>query len=126
MASTKILAKKLSRMLSCGGVLFAISGVLLVINSVVSSDVSADMITALRQNELKDLLYQDCGSCHGMRLSGGLGPSLTKPALQGKSREFLFVTISDGRFGTPMPPWGKLLSDADIYWLVDFLMQGEY
>jgi len=77
-----------------------------------------------RQQALQDLLYQDCGSCHGMRLTGGLGPALTPHALAGKPRELLIATIRDGRAGTPMPPWKDLLAEADIAWLVDYLMQG--
>lgn len=81
----------------------------------------ADSVSAVRQQELKGLLYQDCGSCHGMQLTGGLGPALTAEALQGKSAEFLVATIRDGRPGTPMPPWKALLSDADIAWLANYL-----
>ena len=29
-----------------------------------------------RQDQLRYLLRQDCGSCHGMTLKGGLGPAL--------------------------------------------------
>ena len=74
-----------------------------------------------RQDELRNLLLQDCGSCHGMRLTGGLGPALTPQALQGKPRELLITTVSEGRPGTPMPPWKPLLSESDIAWLVDYL-----
>ncbi|HEB77798.1 MAG TPA: cytochrome c [Methylothermaceae bacterium] len=78
-----------------------------------------------RQKELRNLLIQDCGSCHGMTLKGGLGPPLVPEALAGKSPEFLRRTIVEGRPGTPMPPWGGLLSDADIDWLVEILLDGE-
>ena len=33
-------------------------------------------VSAERQGQLERLLLQDCGSCHGMRLTGGLGPAL--------------------------------------------------
>ncbi|WP_408065686.1 c-type cytochrome [endosymbiont of unidentified scaly snail isolate Monju] len=33
-------------------------------------------------------------------------------------------TIRNGRPGTAMPPWGPILSDADIAWLVDRLLRG--
>jgi cytochrome c55X len=79
-----------------------------------------------RQAELRNLLLQDCGSCHGMRLTGGLGPALTPQALQGKSRDLLIATVSEGRPGTPMPPWKPLLSAADIAWLVDYLTGAEH
>ena len=86
----------------------------------------ADTPSAQRQQELQHLLVQDCGSCHGMRLTGGLGPALTSTALAGKSRELLVATIREGRAGTPMPPWKDLLAEADINWLVDYMLQTEH
>ncbi len=85
----------------------------------------AGALSSERQQELEHLLHQDCGSCHGMRLTGGLGPPLTPAALAGKPRELLFDTIREGRSGTPMPPWKHLLGDEEIAWLVDYLMQPE-
>jgi len=87
--------------------------------------VCADLPTPERQQELQYLLVQDCGSCHGMRLTGGLGPALTPQALAGKPRGLLIATISDGRPGTPMPPWKNLLAEEDIDWLVDYMTQTE-
>ena len=89
--------------------------------SAFTASATADALTAQRQSELRELVHQDCGSCHGMRLTGGLGPALTPKALAGKNHEFLFVTISEGRAGTPMPPWKMLLSEAEIDWIVDYL-----
>ncbi|MGB7934834.1 MAG: cytochrome c [Gammaproteobacteria bacterium] len=83
--------------------------------------VMAESLSTERQAELRNLLLQDCGSCHGMRLTGGLGPALTPQALQGKPRELLITTVSEGRPGTPMPPWKPLLSESDIAWLVDHM-----
>ena len=82
---------------------------------------TAEAVTTERETALRNLVHQDCGSCHGMRLTGGLGPALTPRALQGKNHEFLFVTISEGRPGTPMPPWKALLTKQDINWIVDYL-----
>lgn len=82
---------------------------------------AADSLTIERGRALRQLLYQDCGSCHGMRLTGGLGPALTRDAIIDKSREYLVSVIRDGRPGTPMPPWKGLLSAADINWLVTIL-----
>lgn len=87
--------------------------------------ICADPLPRERQQELKHLLIQDCGSCHGMRLTGGLGPALTPQVLTGKPRELLFTTIREGRAGTPMPPWKQLLDDKDIAWLVDYMLQPE-
>lgn len=88
--------------------------------------VCADLPSPERQQELQYLLVQDCGSCHGMRLTGGLGPALNARALAGKPRALLVATIREGRAGTPMPPWKNLLSDEDINWLVDYIMQTEH
>ena len=53
-----------------------------------------------QQQELRYLVRQDCGSCHGMTLKGGLGPPLTPAALAGKPPELLLNSILLGRPGT--------------------------
>ena len=78
-----------------------------------------------RRAELRYLLRQDCGSCHGMRLTGGLGPALTPEALAGRSIAELRATILYGRPGTAMPPWADFLSDAEADWLARQLKSGE-
>ena len=77
-----------------------------------------------RQRELLVLLKQDCGSCHGMRLTGGLGPALTPEALRTKPAESLAATIYHGRTGTAMPPWRRFVSEAEAQWLVARMMSG--
>jgi cytochrome c55X len=79
---------------------------------------------ALRQQELLRLLRQDCGSCHGLRLTGGLGPPLTQEALKERPQEALAATIEHGRPGTPMPPWRSFMSDAEARWLAARLKEG--
>jgi cytochrome c55X len=74
-----------------------------------------------RQTELINLLKHDCGSCHGLTLKGGLGPSLLKPDLQNKSNNFLVDTIQNGRKGTPMPAWRPFLNKDETLWLVKHL-----
>ena len=81
-------------------------------------------IEAGRQAELKYLLDQDCGSCHGMTRKGGLGPALLPANLAGKPDELLIATILDGRPGTAMPPWRGQLSEAEAAWLVEQLREG--
>ena len=80
--------------------------------------------TAERQAQLEHLLVQDCGSCHGLRMTGGLGPAITQDALAGKSRDSLIATVTHGRPGTAMPGWNALLDEQDIVWLVDLLIEG--
>jgi len=77
---------------------------------------------AARQKELVHLVRQDCGSCHGMTLKGGLGPALLPENLRDKPAEGLAATIYYGRPGTPMPPWKAFLSEAEAAWIVDKLM----
>ncbi|KPK11658.1 MAG: hypothetical protein AMJ68_04960 [Acidithiobacillales bacterium SG8_45] len=86
--------------------------------------IASSTISAERQAELMHLLRHDCGSCHGMTLQGGLGPALTAKALSGKSQDFLKQTVLDGRSGTAMPPWRGLLSEREVAWLVQQLMEG--
>jgi cytochrome c55X len=77
-----------------------------------------------RRGELVALVRQDCGSCHGLTLKGGLGPSLEPPALAGKDVEFLSFVILRGRPGTPMPPWGEHLSEREAIWIAEALKKG--
>jgi cytochrome c55X len=77
-----------------------------------------------RRVELTRLVRQDCGSCHGMTLKGGLGPALTPQALQDKATESLIATIISGRPGTAMPPWRNFLSGSESAWIVEQLLKG--
>lgn len=79
---------------------------------------------AQRVRELIHLVRQDCGSCHGLTLQGGLGPALTPAALRGKAEEGLAATILGGRPGTPMPPFSGIVDDAEAAWIVERLIEG--
>ena len=81
-------------------------------------------VSETRQAELKHLLIQDCGSCHGLRMKGGLGPALTPQDLAGKPKDSLVATVVYGRPGTAMPPWDALLTENEAEWLIDLLLQG--
>lgn len=73
---------------------------------------------------LSALVRQDCGSCHGLTLKGGLGKALTVEALAGWKRDQLVNIILDGVPGTPMPPWRALLTGPEARWIADALKQG--
>jgi len=88
------------------------------------SPVEAVAPAPARQAELLNLIRQDCGSCHGLRLEGGLGLPLTPQALKGKFPEALKQTILHGRGGTPMPPWNPFLTEAEAGWIVETLLKG--
>ena len=84
----------------------------------------ADEITESRRAEILYILKHDCGSCHGMTLQGGLGPSLKPDALEKLTQEQVAVTINHGRPGTPMPPWKPFFSEQEANWLAQQLKQG--
>jgi len=77
-----------------------------------------------RRAELVELVRHDCGSCHGLTLKGGLGPSLEPSALAGKDSEFLSFVILHGPRGTPMPPWRGQLAEDEARWIVESLKRG--
>jgi len=85
---------------------------------------AADGPAPARRAELLHLVRQDCGSCHGLTLKGGLGPSLEPAALAGKDAEQMQFVILRGRHGTPMPPWGAFLSEPEARWIVEQLRKG--
>lgn len=97
-----------------------ILGALLVV-----SDACWSAPDAARKDELRYLLRQDCGSCHGMTMQGGLGPALTPDTLAKKPDEYLVHSILEGRPGTAMPPWKRFLSRDEAQWLVDSLRHTE-
>lgn len=81
-------------------------------------------VDAPRAGELVRMVRQDCGSCHGMRLTGGLGPALTPAALRELPLESLTATIYHGRPGTPMPPWRAMVNENEARWIAQRLQQG--
>jgi len=76
------------------------------------------------QTALIRMVRQDCGSCHGMTLKGGLGSPLTPQALSEKPVESLIATILYGRPGTAMPGWKTMLSESDAQWIAGHLLDG--
>jgi len=78
-----------------------------------------------RRAELVHMLRQDCGSCHGITLKGGLGPALTAGALRDKPRGYLETVILNGKPGTPMAPWQRFMTREEVRWLVGELKSGD-
>jgi cytochrome c55X len=79
---------------------------------------------AARSQVLVRMVRQDCGSCHGMRLTGGLGPALTPEALAERPLEMLTTVIYRGRPGTPMPGWQSMLNESEAQWIAQKLLAG--
>jgi cytochrome c55X len=108
------------------GMTISLAGAVMALTTVMNLAV-ADTSTAPsteRQRELVRFVRQECGFCHGLRLTGGLGSPLTAPALAGKPREALEATILYGRTGTAMPGWAPHLSESDTQWIVAALLKG--
>ncbi len=89
----------------------------------ITGNVMADTPSIERQQTLKDMLKNDCGSCHGLTLKGGLGSALTPEALADKNTDLLVNTVLQGKKGTAMPAWGEIVSQQDAIWLIKYLKQ---
>lgn len=83
----------------------------------------AEPLTQSQQDRLSHLVTQDCGSCHGLKLTGGLGRPITAQALEGHTVEGLKTIILDGIPGTAMPPWRPLLSEVEAAWIAAYLLE---
>ncbi|MFA3916513.1 c-type cytochrome [Ruegeria hyattellae] len=74
---------------------------------------------------LKRLVHQDCGSCHGLTLKGGLGPDLRAKNLQHYDPVTLSSVILDGIPDTAMPGWRPLMSEEEAEWVARYLLEPE-
>jgi cytochrome c55X len=89
-----------------------------------ASVAQAQAPTPQRQEELMHLLRNDCGACHGLRLTGGLGPALRPETLKHKTADSLKQIILYGQPGTPMPGWAPFMTESEAEWLVESLVHG--
>lgn len=92
--------------------------------SLASAAHAAEPPSPARAAALSHMLHQECGACHGLHLTGGLGSPLTAAALADKPADSLTATILDGRPGSAMPPWRPFVSADEARWLVEQLQQG--
>lgn len=100
---------------------------ILVLSSLVSpacADAGASEPSPARQRELIHLVRQECGFCHGLRLTGGLGSALTAQTMREKPAETLEAVIRHGIPGTAMPGWAPFLTEPETRWIVQRLQQG--
>ena len=85
-----------------------------------------EAVPPARATALIHLVRQDCGSCHGMTLKGGLGPALTPIALTGRTLADLAWVIARGRGERAMPGWAPLLPAHEIDWIAEGLLDGRF
>lgn len=87
--------------------------------------VAADtMPSPERQRELSRFVRQECGFCHGLHLTGGLGSPLTSETMKYRPTELMVTVILKGIPGTAMPAWKPHLSETDARWIVRALQEG--
>ena len=70
------------------------------------------------------LVFQKCAVCHGSEAEGrvGMAPRLaSKSFLAAASDAMLLNTISQGRTGTTMIPWGSILKSEELEAVIAFL-----
>jgi len=79
----------------------------------------AEPVSPERMASLDHLLRQDCGSCHGMTLKGGLGPALLAERFADQDIDTIAAMILHGNPAKAMPPWEGLLSEADARYLAE-------
>lgn len=88
------------------------------------SGASDTVLPAERQTQLVRMVRQDCGSCHGIQLTGGLGPALTRERMADMPLDSLTAVIYHGRPGTPMPGWKTMLTEPEAAWIAQRLQTG--
>ena len=71
------------------------------------------------------LVHQDCGSCHGLTLKGGLGPDIRPRSLMHYNIDTLASVVLDGIPGTAMPPWRPLMSEVEARKIAEYLLRGD-
>jgi cytochrome c55X len=87
---------------------------------------AAEEIAPARADALTHILIQDCGSCHGLTMKGGLGSPLTREALEHAEPEGLAFIILDGIPGTAMPAWRPLLTETEALWIARYLLTQDF
>ncbi len=100
--------------------IFSLTSGVLLLALLGGAPASADIDRA----RLAELVVQECGSCHGLTLNGGLGRPLTPEALAHRPTDLVRDIILDGLPGVPMPPWRPLLSEAEAAAIADMLKSG--
>ena len=97
----------------------------LIVSTLLISSTLASGLTDDRKIELRNLVLQDCGSCHGMTMKGGLGSALTPAKLDDADVAALASIILDGVPGKPMPPWRGLINENEAKWIAEALKNGQ-
>jgi glucose/arabinose dehydrogenase len=77
-----------------------------------------------RPGKVNETYAENCASCHGEKLEGGLAPSmLDDDWVHGGDDDSLARSIRDGFPESGMPPWSGLLSEEEVRALVIFIRE---
>lgn len=92
--------------------------------SLLAAAAHASDYRSLSGDALADFVRQDCGSCHGLTLKGGLGRPLTADHLDHFDVETIRDIVLKGIPGTAMPPWAGILTPEQADWIAHRLKEG--
>ena len=123
MAASVMTARVMAASVMTARVMTALAMTALVVMG--TARLQAAELSSADKARLVNLVREDCGSCHGLTLKGGLGKPLTPDHLKVWSHEQIVLIILDGVPGTPMPPWRPLLSEDEAAWIATRLQQGD-
>ncbi len=79
---------------------------------------------APERQSLTRFVRQECGFCHGLRLTGGLGAPLTVDRMRERPLDYLQSVILHGIPGTAMPGWSAFLTPQQVQWIAERLREG--
>ncbi len=97
---------------------------LIAVFAAISAAAAAQEPAPERGAALKEFVRQDCGFCHGLQLTGGLGPSLQPDALKDRPVDYLSYVILNGMRGRAMPGWQPYISEPEARWIAEQLKKG--
>jgi cytochrome c oxidase cbb3-type subunit 3 len=69
-----------------------------------------------------EVFAKNCGSCHGSKGEGSIGPNLTdKFWIHGAKLSEIYTTVEKGVLDKGMPPWGPVLKPEELKQVVAFV-----
>ena len=98
--------------------------VLMVVVCALPARAADGVLPQARVQALRQLVLNDCGSCHGLTLRGGLGPALRPELLAPKGQAYVEAMIREGNPANAMPAWKDMLSPSEVTWIAQSLIDG--
>ncbi|QUS58542.1 c-type cytochrome [Pseudovibrio brasiliensis] len=85
-----------------------------------------EALKIIDRDKLTDFVQQDCGSCHGLTLEGGLGGPILPENLEHMDADVIQEVILGGLPGTAMPPWRGFLTETEAAFIAEGLKTGAF